>query len=75
MCSYGLTVVRWWFGLTYIVAGIAAIGAGPIMIALGSDGGVYMIFGGAFMASLGWVILPWGLQRAMHGLPLLPVRR
>jgi hypothetical protein len=73
--SYGLTAVRWWVGLTYFVCGIGAIVAGPIMIALGNAGGVYMVVGGGILGAAGWVIHPWGLQRAMHGVPPLLVRR
>ena len=49
--------------------------AGPIMIAVGNYGGVYMIVGGVFVAALGWIIHPWGLERARQGLPLVPVGR
>ena len=59
--SYGLTGLRWWCGLTYLIGGIGSIAAGPIMIAMGNAGGAYMILGGGMMAAFGWVIHPWGL--------------
>lgn len=58
-----LTIVRWWFGLTYVLGGIGAVIAGQVMIALGNYGGVYMIVGGSVMGVLGWTLHPWGLQR------------
>ena len=68
-------IVRWWFGLTYLAGGVGAFVAGPIMIGLGNYGGVYMIIGGPIIVAMGWFIHPWGLQRAMKGRPLLPLRR
>ena len=64
-------VIRWWFGLTYLLGGVGGFVAGLIMIALGDHGGFYMIVGGPIIVVLGWVIHPWGLQRAMNGHPLL----
>jgi predicted membrane channel-forming protein YqfA (hemolysin III family) len=58
-----LLVIRWWFGTTYVVAGIAGVVAAPIMIAFGNWGGVFMVVGGAVVAVVGWIIHPWGLQR------------
>ncbi len=58
-----VNLVRWWFGLTYVVGGLAVCIAGPILIGQGDYGGVYMIVGGVVLATLGWVIHPWGLQR------------
>jgi hypothetical protein len=58
-----LLVIRWWFGTTYVVAGIAGVIAAPIMIAFGNWGGVFMVVGGSALAVVGWVIHPWGLQR------------
>jgi hypothetical protein len=68
-------IVRWWFGLTYLAAGVGAFVAGPIMIGLGNYGGVYMLVGGAMILVMGWIVHPWGLQRALSGRPLLPLRR
>jgi hypothetical protein len=45
------------------------------MSGLGNSGGIEMLIGGPFILALGWVVHPWGLQRAMHGQPLLPLRR
>jgi hypothetical protein len=58
-----LTVVRWWCGLCYLVAGIGAVVAGPVMIARGDYGGVYMLIGGAALAALGFVIHPLRVRR------------
>jgi hypothetical protein len=55
--------VRWWFGLTYLAAGVAGVVAGPIMLSRGNYGGVYMLIGGPEMAALAWLIHPCGLQR------------
>jgi hypothetical protein len=73
--SWLVRVVRWWFGLSYLVGGVGICVAGPIMIGLGNYGGLYMLIGGSIIVALGWVIHPWGLQRVMHGLPVLPLRR
>jgi len=54
---------------------VGAFVAGPIMIGLGNYGGLYMIIGGPIIVAMGWVVHPWGLQRAMNGQPLLPLRR
>jgi len=70
-----IRIVRWWFGLSYLAAGVGAFVAGPIMIGLANYGGPYMILGGPIMVAMGWVVHPWGLQRAMNGGPLLPLRR
>ena len=66
-------IVRWWFGLTYVAAGAGAIVSAPIMIGLGNDGGFYMLLGGPIILVLGWVVHPWGLQRATSGGSLLPL--
>jgi hypothetical protein len=58
-----LTVVRWWFGLVYLVAGIGAVIAGPVMVARGDYGGIYMVIGGALIGALGFVIHPLGMRR------------
>ena len=55
--------------------GVGGFVAGPIMIGLGNYGGVYMIIGGPIIVAMGWVVHPWGLQRAMNGQPLLPLRQ
>jgi hypothetical protein len=58
-----LTFVRWWFGVTYVLAGVAAVIAAPIMVAAGNAGGYWVLIGGPFIFSFGWVVHPWGLQR------------
>lgn len=73
MLGRGLTFVRWWFGLTWIVAGVGGVIACPIMLAGGNAGGIYMLIGGMILVGCGWALLPWGLQRKMqietHRLP------
>lgn len=51
-------VVRWWFGLVYLAAGIGGVVAGPVMIARGDYGGVYMVIGGTVIGALGFAIQP-----------------
>jgi hypothetical protein len=63
MAARGLLVIRWWAGLSYLLGGVGAVIAAPIMIAEGNWGGVYMVIGGAMIFALGWLIHPWGLQR------------
>jgi hypothetical protein len=58
-----LSVIRWWFGLTYLLGGLGAVIAGPIMLALGNWGGIYMLLGGPMLAASGWAIHPWGFER------------
>jgi hypothetical protein len=70
-----VTVVRWWFGLTYLLSGIGLFIAGPVMIGIRNDGGVYMLIGGPIIAALGWAIHPWGLQRSTRRLRMLPLRQ
>jgi hypothetical protein len=56
--------VRWWFGLGWIVMGLAEVlVAGPLWISRGNYGGIYLICGGAVVAVCGWLVHPWGLQR------------
>jgi hypothetical protein len=58
-----LTFVRWWWGVTYVLTGVGAIMAGPIMMVAGNAGGFYVLIGGPFIFAFGWVVHPWGLQR------------
>lgn len=63
-----LTVIRWWFGLTYLLTGIGLIIAGIILVFIGTDvgNGIYAILSGPIIGTLGWLIHPWGLQRNMN---------
>ena len=70
-----IRVVRWWFGLTYLAAGFGAFVAGPIMIGLGNYGGLYMLIGSPLIIAMGWLVHPWGMQRALNGQSLLPLRQ
>lgn len=63
LASRMLRFVRWWFGLTYVAVGIGGVIAAPIMVAAGNWGGIYFLIGAPMLATLGWVIHPWGLQR------------
>jgi hypothetical protein len=69
-----LRVARWWFAVTYLAAGVGGFIAGPIMIGLGNYGGLYMIVGGLLLLAMGWLVHPWGLQRALNRQPV-PLRR
>jgi Protein of unknown function (DUF2510) len=60
-----LTVVRWWFGLTYVLAGVGLVVAGPIQLADGNGAGLFSILSGILIGALGWLIHPWGLQRSL----------
>jgi hypothetical protein len=63
MLSSCLTFVRWWFGLTWIVAGVGGVIACPIMLAGGNAGGIYMLIGGMILVGGGWAFLPRDFQR------------
>jgi hypothetical protein len=66
LASTGLLVIRWWFGFTYVVAGIGGLVAAPIMLVPGDWGGIYMLIGSPVIIALGWLIHPWGLQRRLR---------
>jgi hypothetical protein len=63
-----LTVICWWFGLTYLLTGLGLIIAGIVLIVTGRDvgNGIYAILSGPIIGILGWLIHPWGLQRQLH---------
>ena len=63
------------FFIADVQAGFGAFVAGPIMIGLGNYGGLYMIIGGPFIVAMGWLVHPWGMQRAVNGQSLLPLRQ
>jgi hypothetical protein len=56
-------LVRWWFGATYLVAGLGCVIASPVVLARGDYGGIYMIIGGFALAALAYLIHPWGWKR------------
>jgi hypothetical protein len=57
------TIIRWWFGITYVLAGAGCIVSAPIWIAQGNGGGAYLLGGGLVLVGAGWLIHPWGLAR------------
>jgi hypothetical protein len=63
-----LVVIRWWFGLTYLLTGAGLIIAGIVLIIMGQDvgNGIYAILSGPIIGVLGWLVHPWGLQRTMR---------
>jgi hypothetical protein len=67
LARLSLAFVRWWFGLSYVLAGAGCLIAAPIMIAGSNYGGLYMLVGGPLLGALGWVVHPWGLQRKLQG--------
>lgn len=62
-----LTIVRWWAGVTYLLAGVGGMIAAPFVIAGGDAGGWFLLVGGPELALLGWLIHPWGFQRWHRG--------
>ena len=74
--AVALGIIRWWFGVTYLLAGVGGVIAGPIMVTMGDYGGIYMVLGGGVVGVLGWAIHPWGLQgmsrRRCVNVPLSP---
>jgi hypothetical protein len=70
-----LLFVRWWFGLTWIIGGVAGIIWAPFALADGDAGSIYLLIGGIGMVIGGWVIHPWGLvhtegPRTMRVIPV-----
>lgn len=63
-----LTVIRWWFGLTYLVTGIVLVIAGitQIVIEPNIGNGIFAVLSGPILGALGWLIHPWGLQRTIR---------
>jgi hypothetical protein len=60
-----LLLIRWWLGLTYMLGGLGCVLATPVWLATGNWGGVDLVGGGVFLALIGWLIHPWGLQRTL----------
>jgi hypothetical protein len=50
--------IRWWFGATWIVAGVACLVAAPVDFAFGDAGAFYFVVGGVMLIWLGWFVLP-----------------
>ena len=69
---FGLTGLRWFAGVLYVLSGLGGLVAVPFMIADGNQGWVYMIGGAPVIVAVGFVVHPWGLQRAVRGQPLIP---
>jgi hypothetical protein len=61
-----LLATRWWVGTTWLVAGVGGVCAGPVMVATGDAGGLYMITGGLTVAWLGQAIHPAGSSRRLR---------
>ena len=58
-----LVGVRWFYGLGWIVLGFGGICAVPFLAARGDWGWIYMLIGGAVIASLGFAVHPWTMSR------------
>jgi hypothetical protein len=61
-----VTVVRCWFGLTWLIGGIACVIWGPLAFADGDGGWFYLLVGGIFLILFGWCTHPWGLERELQ---------
>jgi hypothetical protein len=61
--SVGATVIRWWFGVTWLLAGLGGVIAAPIQLAEGDAGGIYLLGGSLIIGACGYALHPWGLQR------------
>jgi hypothetical protein len=63
-----LTVIRWWFGLTYLVTGLVLVivGITQIFIEPNIGNGIFAVLSGPILGTLGWLIHPWGLQRTIR---------
>jgi hypothetical protein len=66
LLSGAVMVVRWWFGLTWLIGGIALVIWGPIAFADGDGGWFYLLVGGFMLILLGWCTHPWGLERELQ---------
>lgn len=64
-----VSAVRWWFGLTWIVAGAGCAIWSPVAMSRGDWGGIYLLVGGAVLILLGWLVHPWGLSRTRQKAP------
>src|SRR5947209_3542059 len=58
-----LSALRWWFGVTYVLAGVGCAIVAPVWMATDNWGGLYLLGGGVVMATAGWLIHPWGYAR------------
>ena len=61
-----LTLVRWWFSLTYLAGAVFGLIYGLTVLATGDSGeGAFLLTAFPVFAVLGWLIHPWGLQRRL----------
>ena len=60
-----ISVIRWSLGSIWIAFGVVCVGWAAWLIAHGDAGGGFAIgFAAGLLAMLGWMVHPWGLQRA-----------
>lgn len=59
-------VVRWWFGLTWLVGGAVGVVWGPVARVQGDGGWFFLLVGGFMLLLCGWCFHPWGLERALR---------
>lgn len=57
------TVIRWWFGVTWLLASLGGVIAAPIQLVEGDAGGIYLLGGSLIIGACGYALHPWGLQR------------
>src|SRR4051794_28681174 len=67
-----IRVVRWYFGLGWLIFGLGGLVAVSFLAARGDWLWIYMLIGAPTIVALGFVVHPWGLERAAKGLPLVP---
>jgi len=58
-----VTIVRWWWGVGWLVLGVIGVVWGVFAIRRGDGGAYYLIIGGLTSVLFAWFIHPWGLQR------------
>lgn len=55
-----LLLVRWWFGIGSLIAGVGSVIAAPIRLARGDWGGFYYFLGGVMFSAFAWLVHPLG---------------
>jgi hypothetical protein len=62
IASRAWLIIRWWFGLSWLISGLYGIITGPILLLTRNDGGgIYFFVGGLVLLLAGWAFLPWSI--------------